>query len=395
MKNLLKRTIFTTILLLYFVLAGYSVNLALAHPDEDGHLIPHEIGKLSINGGITSVLQGTSGIKNNRDVTDFTYTLDLVFEALISKHGRVVIALEAGNGEGVNNNTNAISSLNYDAYITEISSGSNAFAAISVSQAYFEEEVFNGFMDITAGKLDVHSLYDDNAYANDETDQFLTGLFVRSPGSIFAELDQYYAPGIALTFHPDDMVEFRVIGANGVDSGFEDITSNGYVVGQLNVMPGLMERDGNYRLYVIYDARNYTDVNTSEIKENVGYGVSLDQEVTDGVGLFLRYAAQDEDLKENAIKSTISGGISLSGGLWGRSDDVIGLAYGVLNVNEKATDIASLAHPDDEAHFEAYYKFGFSDHFTLTPDLQVITNPGGDGDQDTITTYGVRAQLNF
>lgn len=32
---------------------------------------------------------------------------------------------------------------------------------------------------------------------------------------------------------------------------------------------------------------------------------------------------------------------------------------------------------------------------TITPDLQIVTNAGGDADNDPITVYGVRVQMNF
>lgn len=380
----------------------FSQSVAMAHPDEEkeGHLFPHEVGKVNISGGITSILQGTSGIPDNGDVTDFTYTLDLNFEAAVSKSGKVVIALEAGNGNGVNvtgvdNQGNDIEPFlsipNYDAFITEVA----GIAAISVSQAYFEETVFNGLLGIHFGKLDVHSLYDENAYANDETDQFISGIFSRYPGSIFPELDNYYAPGVALTFNPSDILEIRLIGANGVNSGFENIFENAYSVGHITIKPGLLGREGNYRFHIIYDARNFTDSGNSETTENTAFGLSFDQEVSDGIGLFARYAIQDDDIEENLVKSAISGGLSLSGNLWNRPDDVLGAAYGLLLVNDKAPDIAAFSKSGDEGHLEIYYKLGFSEHFTLTPDLQVLTNAGGNGDNDTITIYGVRAQMNF
>lgn len=56
---------------------------------------------------------------------------------------------------------------------------------------------------------------------------------------------------------------------------------------------------------------------------------------------------------------------------------------------------AAISNTGDEGHMEVYYKFGISDHITLTPDLQVVNNAGGDADNDTITVYGVRAQMNF
>lgn len=377
--------------------------------EEGGHIIPHEIGKLEISGGITSILQGTSGISDSLggDVTDFTYTLDLNFEAAVSPTGKVVIALEAGNGNGVNDNTPSMSISNYDAYVTEVGS----IVTPSVSQAYFEGSFVDGLLGLQAGKLDVHSLYDENTYANDETDQFISGIFTRYPGSIFPELDSYYAPGVAITLSPSEMFDLRLIGANGVDSGFENITENGYLVGHVNIKPGLLGREGNYRFHYIYDARNYRDIASGETdKKNTAFGLSFDQEVADGVGLFVRYAIQDDGVEawsdngdsvvdadeiSNPVKSAISGGVSLSGSLWGREQDVVGAAYGVLVNNEDSTYFTAIANPGDESHAEVYYKFGISDHITITPDLQLVTNAGGDADNDPITVYGVRAQMNF
>ena len=369
---------------------------AAAHDSEEGdggHIIPHEIGKLNISGGITSILQGTSGVPNNNDVTDFTYTLDLNFEAAISRHGKVIVALEAGNGTGVNDigGTGYFLSIpNYDAYVTETA----GVTTVSVSQAYYEAEYLDGFLGVAAGKLDVHSLYDENAYANDETDQFISGIFTRYPGSLFTELDSYYAPGIALTVNPSDMLEFRLIGANGSGSGFENIFDNGYMVGHVGVMPKLLGREGNYHFHVIYDARNYTDIDTGDVTENTSFGLSADQEIMDGIGVFARYGVMDDGIDENLVKSAISAGVSLSGSLWNRENDVVGIAAGVLAINEDSSSSVA-ANPDDESHFEVYYKLGFSEHFTLTPDLQVVTNAGGDADNDTITVYGLRAQMNF
>jgi len=44
---------------------------------------------------------------------------------------------------------------------------------------------------------------------------------------------------------------------------------------------------------------------------------------------------------------------------------------------------------------ELFYKCGLSDHFTLTADVQAISNIGGVADADTVTVAGLRGQLNF
>ncbi|OGW58947.1 MAG: hypothetical protein A2Y48_08580 [Nitrospirae bacterium RIFCSPLOW2_12_42_9] len=388
---------------------------AFAHPDEggDSHIIPHEIGKLNITGGITSIIQGASGVAdiNDGDVVDYTYTLDLNFEAAVSTTGKVIIALEAGDGDGVNviGGVQPFFSVpNYDANITE----SGGIVTPSVSQAYFEGSFFDGMLGLKAGKLDVHSCHDDNAYANDETDQFISGLFSRYAGSIFPELDSYYAPGMILSISPADMLDVTLAVANGVNSGFEDITEDPYGAGQVNVKPNIFGKEGNYRLYVIYDTRdNYIDIgNPDKIRKNTAYGISLDQEIIDDIGIFARYGVQDSNVEfwtddgnnvvnpdeiSYPVKSAISGGVSLSGSFWGRGDDVVGLAYGVLFNNEDSTYFNAVTDSGNETHLEFYYKLGFSDHFTLTPDLQLVTNAGGDADTDPITVYGVRAQMNF
>lgn len=382
-----------------FLNFAFVQTVAIAHPaqEDNQHIFPHEVGKLNITGGITSILQGTSGISDSMggDVTDFTYTLDLNFEAAISSTTKVTIALEAGNGTGVNvinDDTSPFLSIpNYDAYITEIA----GIAAISVSQAYLKGTYLDGRLSLNIGKLDVHSLYDYNLYANDETDQFISGIFTRYPGSIFPELDSYYAPGVAVVFYPSDIFHIGLIGANGSGSGFENIFENAYGVAHIHLKPRLLGREGNYRVHFIYDARNFTDIESGKIEENKGFGISFDQEVLEGIGLFARYGVQDDDVAENIVKSAISGGLSLSGSRWKRDSDVLGMAYGLLLINEKTPDIAAILNPGDEGHFEIYYKFGFNDHFTLTPDLQVITNAGGDADNDPVTVYGVRAQMNF
>jgi len=113
------------------------------------------------------------------------------------------------------------------------------------------------------------------------------------------------------------------------------------------------------------------------------------------MGVFARYSTQKSDLAENTVKSVWSLGMSANGSNWGRGDDAIGVGYGQLksNTDARLLTLKGISEMKDEAHFELYYRFGISDHFTLTPDVQIITNNGGRNDQ--VAVYGVRGQLNF
>lgn len=364
------------------------------HEDEGDHLIPHEVAGINIDGGMTWFFQGVDG--TNNDSADLTYTLDLNFTAPVGENGQAVVAFEAGNGAGVDGRLGSLSTANYDAFITELSTGANNFNSPSLSQIYYEGRYMDEALTIQFGKLDVHSMTDDNAFANDETDQFLSGIFTRTAGSNFAELDQYYAPGLAATYSTE-MIDLTGVIANGNNSGFNSVIDRPYSAAQINIKPELGRLEGNYRLFYILDGRRYTDVTSGASTDNTAWGISFDQAASDNVGVFIRYSAQDDAVQENVVESAWSLGASIQGALWGRDDDVLGLGYGSINVNGNTaiTTLAGLANPDDETHTEIYYKFGISEHFTVTPDIQVITNNSGNALADTVTVYGLRGQINL
>ncbi|MFQ5487137.1 MAG: carbohydrate porin [Gammaproteobacteria bacterium] len=271
--------------------------------------------------------------------------------------------------------------------------------ALSISQAYYENEFLAGDLVVDAGKLDVHSFFDDNAYANDETDQFLSAIFTRSADTTYAQLDYYYAPGVVAQYQVSDMLALTAIAANGNESGFNDIFSQPYYVGQVNVMPNLGGYEGNYRIYGLVDSRDssnttFTKVDSGKKTENTAWGLSFDQAIPGGVGLFARYSAQDDNILENTVESSWSFGGLVDGDNWQRPHDSAGIAYGSVNINDDPA-VTALSKPDDEKHFEIFYKYGYLHHFSLTADLQVIKNIGGDGSADTVAVYGLRGQLNF
>lgn len=372
-----------------------------AHPGPAETLsFPTPIGKISFEGGMTWYLQATDGAPEN--TTDLTYSLDLGLEAQVTEHGKVVVALEAGDGKGVDSTLGSLSTANYDAFYTNLTDstpGTTNAVVANVSQAYYEGEYMEGRIVASIGKLDVHSMYDNNAYANDETDQFMSGIFTRYAGTSYAELDQYYAPGIAVKYLPTDAIELTLIAANGNGDGFDNIFDYMYLVGQVDFKPRFAGHDGNYRFYAISDNRHdaYHDISDGSVTTNTAYGLSFDQAVANGVGLFVRYSIQDDGIAENIVDSAWSLGTLVEGSLWGRERDTIGIAYGSVNLNGKADPATALgfSNTGDETHIEAFYKVGFSKHFTLTGDVQVINNNGGNGSADTVTVAGIRGQLNF
>ena len=56
---------------------------------------------------------------------------------------------------------------------------------------------------------------------------------------------------------------------------------------------------------------------------------------------------------------------------------------------------ASSGMDSNELYAEAYYNIAVKEGFQLTPDIQYIVNPGGDGGKDSFAVFGVRAGVMF
>ncbi|MBI4829556.1 MAG: carbohydrate porin [Nitrospinae bacterium] len=341
---------------------------------------------VSVSFGLTGVAQATSG--NNygevKDQTDYAYSADVGFVGQIAEGHTLNLVLEAGEGDAAGDNIGSRAIPNYDAFISRTPDGETR---MNVSQAYYEGTFFDGALLFAAGKMDHHSITDTNEYANDETSQFLNGLFVRSTGIVFSESPYYYGPTLALTVAPVDVVSLTYTYAK---HDGDDFFSKGFQVAELALHPVFGEMAGNYRAGYLHQDNGFTDYKTGSQKANTGFFVSLDQAITGDVGLFFRYARQDDTLTENEVIGAISGGAQFGGALWGRETDTVGLAYGKVELNK---DLVT-ENNDGESVFEAYYNVGINDHLALSADVQVFSNLERP-DTRNVTVYGLRLQAGF
>lgn len=342
--------------------------------------------RISVEFGITNIVQGTVGNddKGSSDQVDYSFSADLALAGEIAEGHTINLIFEAGEGEAAGDNFPRRATPNYDAKVT--TNGPDVMATLA--QAYYEGEFFDGALIVSAGKMDVHSLTDTNEYANDETEQFMNGIFVRSVGVVFAEHEKYYVPTIFITLRPIEFLSFTYTYSH---DGGEDILTDGHHWAEIGIHPRFGELAGNYRFsYAKHDLK-HTDINNGTKKANTGMiNVSIDQAITPGIGLFFRYAQQDDGLVENEVKSAISGGASVNGALWNRGEDTFGIAYGKVELNDK------LIKQDNEGEsvVEAYYKAGLNEYISLTADVQVFNNLERPSKRD-VTVYGIRAQAGF
>ena len=140
-----------------------------------------------------------------------------------------------------------------------------------------------------------------------------------------------------------------------------------------------------------------------------GVSMNLEQEITPNLGFFARAGWADgsvEPYEFTDIDRTVAAGLAVSGKLWARPDDTVGLA-GVVNgisaeheafLNAGGLGIlvgdGMLPHPGPEQIIETYYSLPVS-HFRLTLDYQFIVNPGYNRDRGPASVVAARLHYQF
>ena len=110
---------------------------------------------------------------------------------------------------------------------------------------------------------------------------------------------------------------------------------------------------------------------------------------TQRLGFFGRYGWAGS--KVNEVTNFWSAGIQYQGLIPDRDDDVLalGFAQGIFS-NQAAAYI-----DDYETVCELYYNAQITSRLAISPSIQYIANPGGDGTASDVVVLGVRAQISF
>jgi hypothetical protein len=328
--------------------------------------------------------------------------------------GTAFAQLRFGQGVGVGLRPTHTSTVNSVAF--ETGAGADDSFAILAQAGYQLEWALDGGgfneqkgrrVELTLGKLDVFGLFDQNAVAGDEGAQFLNNVFVHNPlldagGDIGA--DAYgFAPGARLAWLDTDgrWAWGASIGAFAAGDGanFSGSLGKPFTIVQIEASPLQIngEPRGNYRLYAWTNGRT-TDLDGNE-QRHTGIGLSLDQRLGREWNLFARWGRRHSG--DGNFDRALTLGAEHGGRLWGRGRDAIGLAAGWLRTGSAWRDatadgsLAGYAASGNEQLVELYYRMKLNERLELSPDLQWIRRPGGDGLAPTVRVVGVRASFGF
>jgi len=414
--------------------SGHQEEILIAHDEEDGVTRPapeehHEVGaqlghklhpihadnQARISGWLTVIAQGTIGSKDDsgrkNDLAEGSLSGDIFYEASLNGSGKFMLHLDIQQGEGLVNTPALFASPNGN--VTGPNNDVESFLGdqVHLAEAWYETKLANDKLTLTFGQLDPTVYFDTNNYANNERFQFIANLFGNNTTIEFGGTGNFYGAGFRLTYSPSDIVDIT-LGALDGDGNYREMFDRPFVIAEMDIKPKLAGKEGNYRFYVWQNSLphyrldgdgniafvtvtgNPSDSPPTDLigDKNTGFGISLDQVLTDNLGLWARLGIQDGDVSQ--FGRHISGGVQISGGAFGRPDDVLGLGLALTMISDAYKD-ASSGMDSNELYAEAYYNIAVKEGFQVTPDIEYIVNPGGDGGKDSFAVFGVRAGVMF
>jgi high affinity Mn2+ porin len=142
-----------------------------------------------------------------------------------------------------------------------------------------------------------------------------------------------------------------------------------------------------------------------------GFGINLEQPLADNgeTGVFARAGWSDGHTSAwsyTEVDRQLSVGGQVSGVHWRRTEDRIGIAYGVhglatLHKQYLAAGGIGMLVGDGKLNygleqiFEIYYRIKLDRYIEITPDFQNIWNPGYNRDRGPVQVYGLRLHLSY
>lgn len=368
---------------------------------------------ITVSASLTGVLQSASsaatesGTRESRTNYRGDIAVALPGGEMGDTEARIFTHFRIGQGNGIGLRPTYTSTPNTTAFQVQSANATPDDSFGILAQAWYQLNVplpLGGYkpqsresVRLTFGKIDPFVFFDQNVAADDESTKFLNNAFVHNPlldsgGDVGA--DQYgFAPGLVAGYRnehsrPESWGASVGVFGSGPGANFSGSPSRPFVIGQLEssqrFFGGLA---GNYRLYLWTNGRAI-DFDGAQARHS-GYGVSADQRVGDAITLFGRYGHQ---AKGNVrFDRALTLGAELGGDYWGRAADAIGVAGGLLRTSPDFGFAASGV----ERIGELYYRFRVNSRFELSPDLQFIGRPGGDGSAPSVTVVGLRAKVGF
>ena len=289
-------------------------------------LISQRPGQLFFNGQANAIVQGN--LPKDNQFSTATGSINLFATTSFENDIILFIDLEAIGGNGPDEFSSTLSSLNGDAGSTQSDEG---FDQIIVNEAWTEFLFLEDIFTLTAGKIDLTNYFDNNAIANDENSQFISSALINNTS--FAVPSNSPGFRIRTTLLKRFYIQFAMAKAENTGS---DIFSNLYKIGGIGfkLFP---QSDFTAEFHLFGYTHPLAD-------DQFGFGISMSQTIAGRFTIFGRYGNNEDGLADwFSVKSAWSAGTEFTENLIGEPS-IISIAFsstkpwGESLKNEKLTE---------------------------------------------------------
>ena len=286
---------------------------------------------------------------------------------------------------------------------------------------------------LTVGNFSTLDVFDDNAYAKDPRSQFMNwGNWTHAAWDYAADA-RGFGWGFALEFYQDNWVYRlgRMTGPkqpNGLPVDFNLMKHYGDQV-ELERGHMLNDQPGKVRILVyrnravlasFNDATTYLLANNPVDKQTIlnvrngekikyGFGLNIEQAISDNAGLFFRGMKSDGKTETYAfteVDSSLSAGLLVKGNQWGRFGDSVGVSLMANYLSPERRRYLehgglSFFIGDGQLRYkpetivETFYSWGVSRGVWLTADYQRIKNPAYNASRGPVDVFAFRFHTEF
>lgn len=283
------------------------------------------------------------------------------------------------------------------------------------------------------GKFCLSDYFDENKYSHDPRSQFLNWALMDNGAWDYAANVRGYTQGVLIGYEsPGWGIRAAAVQepntANGADLDGDIANAHSEIIevekryrigkqrGSLRAFGFINHANmGNYEDAInrFIQYHDTVDITLTRRKNSIkyGFGVSLEQAITEHIGLFARLSYNDgknETWAYTEIDQSASLGIHINGALWKRADDNFGVAQVVNGISKQHKDYLSAGgygfiigdgflNYAPEFITEVFYNFKFFQYnLFISPDYQLVINPAYNKDRSgPVHIFSLRAHVEF
>jgi porin len=347
--------------------------------------------------------------------------------------GSFTFLADAVWGGGIDRKVGALIPTNLNAALpgsAEDNFGFDEGCRFMLSEFFYTQVLFEGKLILLGGKLWGARAFDTNVFANNHRTQFMNTA-LRNNVMIPTFLP-YTTLGVGAIVNPTEWLSILTAVADtdgrakttGFETAFHGDT-NTTVIHEwaLKIKPfGL---PGNQRIGFVWSSKNFDKVRPNEpfgstgdlaigllgkelamkVVENLAtfddagdnimifynfdqYLYTEDDDASQGIGVFGRFGWARQNV--NPVAHFYSIGVGGTGVIPTRDKDTCGIGYYFMDLSNK---LPGLFH--SEQGIECYYNIEITPWLHVSPDLQLIVNPGGTDEHDVSIVGGIRVQMDL